>query len=271
MRALRPAQVVALCLAGLLLATAAQTQALRVGGTGSALGLLQQVGTEFTASTEVKVNIVPALGSAGAIRALADGKLDLAVSARPLKPEEAAAGLVQAAGLRTAFVLATSHQNANGLRSDALAGIFAADKPSWADGTPIRIILRPRRETDSALLGDLFPGMAAALESARRRTDVPTAATDQDNVDLAERVSGALVGTSATQLATEHPKLRALPLDGVAPSFANFESGAYRFTKRLYVLIRSNGSPENRRFIEFLRSPQGMRSLRAAEALLDAE
>jgi phosphate transport system substrate-binding protein len=158
-------------------ATAADT--LRVGGTGTATGMLQQVGAEFTAATGVKVEVVPSLGSTGAVGALSDGWLDIAIPARPLKPDEAAAGLRQVEVLRTAYVIATSHSNPNGLKSADLARIFAAEKPTWADGTPIRIILRPRSDTDTALLAELFPGMGAAIETARRRAEVPTAATDQ--------------------------------------------------------------------------------------------
>ena len=265
-------RVIALCLAvPLLAATAAQAQTLRAGGTGSALGLLRQVGAEFATASEIKVDIVHGLGSSGAIRALADGKLDLAVSARPLKADEAAQGLVQAAVLKTAFVFATSHRNPNGLKSDELARIFAADKPTWADGKPIRLILRPRSEADTALMGQLFAGMDAAIETVRRRVEVPAAATDQDNVDMGERVPGSLIGTTATQLATEHIKLRVVPLDGIEPSFANFESGAYRYAKKLYFLTRPNGTPEAGRFIDFLRSPQGVKALRAAEILPDRE
>ncbi len=271
MRTLRSCRVVGLCLAGLLMATAAHAQALRISGTGSALGLLQLVGAEFTNATETKIDIVPSLGSTGAIRALADGKLDLAVSARPLKPAEAAAGLAQVAVLRTAFVFATSHRMPNGLKSAELSRIYADGDQIWADGTPIRIILRPRSEADTALLGKLFPGMDAAIEAARRRVEVPTAATDQDNVDRAERVPGSLIGTSATQLATEHPNLRVVPLDGVLPTLANFESGAYPFTKKLYVIVRATGGPEARRFADFLRSPPGVKALRETETLPGAE
>ena len=271
MRALRQYGFVAVCLAGALTAMAAPAQTLRMGGTGSALGLLQKVGAEFANTTEIKIDVVSALGSAGAIRALADGKLDMVVSARPLNADQVAAGLIQVATLRTAYVFATSHRHPNGLKSGDLARIFANENPTWADGTPMRLILRPRSETDTALLGKLFAGMDAAIETARHRVEVPTAATDQDNVDLAERVPGSLIGTSATQLATEQPNLRVVPLDDVAPSFANYESGAYPFTKTLYVLIRANGSSDARRFVDFLHSPVGVNALRAAETFLGAE
>ncbi len=157
------------------------------------------------------------------------------------------------------------------LKSADLPRIFAAEKATWADGTPIRIILRPRSETDTALLGELFAGMGEAIEAARRRAEVPTAATDQDNAALAERTPGSLIGTTMTQLKTEHRNLHVVPLDGVEPTLANFESGAYRFAKNLYFIVRRDSTAEAQRFVEFLRSPQGVKALRETETLPGAE
>ena len=263
--------IVLLLVGAMSAGNAAAADTLRVGGTGTATGMLQQVGAEFTAATGVKVEVVPSLGSKGAIRALSDGWLDIAVPARPPKPDEVAAGLRQVAVLRTAYVMATSHSSPNGLKSVDLAGIFAAEKPVWADGTPIRIILRPRGDSDTALLAELFPGMGAAIESARRRAELPTAATDQDNAEMAERTPGSLVGTTATQLKTEHRNLRIVPLDGVEPTLANFESGVYRFVKTLHFVVPRASSAEARLFMDFLRSPPGLKALRETETLPDAD
>ena len=169
MHASRTCGFVTVCLAGSLMAAAAQAQTLRLGGTGGALGMMRQVGAEFTAAAEIKLDIVSSLGSTGAIRALADGVIDIAVSARPLKADEAAAGLRQVTVMRTAYVFATSHHNPNALKSTDLPRIFAAEKAIWSDGATIRIILRPRSEADTALLGKLFPGMDAALETALKK------------------------------------------------------------------------------------------------------
>jgi phosphate transport system substrate-binding protein len=250
-------------------AVAAET--LRFGGTGSAIELLRQVGAEFTGTTGVKVVVYPSLGSAGAIRALADGKLDIAVSARPLNADESPGGLTQVMAVRTPYVLATSHPNPNGLKAADLPGIFSDSKATWADGTPIRIILRPRSEADNALLGQFFDGMEQAIEAARGRSEVPIAATDQDNAALAERMPGSLAGTTATQLKTERHTLKIVPLDGIEPTLPNFESGAYRFAKKLYFIVKTNGNPDARRFMEFLRSPQELKVLREAEILPDVE
>lgn len=263
---------IALTLASqLAAANLAAAESLRFGGTGSATEMLRQVGVQFTSASEVKVDVVSSLGSSGAISALADGNLDIAVSARPLKPEESAKGLNQVAVLRTAYVLATSHPHPNGLTAAELPKIFSAVKPVWADGAPLRIVLRPRSEADSALLGALFPGMAEAIEGARRRAEVPIAATDQDNIDLAERTPGALTGTTLTQLKTENRKLHVVPLDEIEPTLASFESGAYPFAKKLYFIVRAKGGAEAQRFVDFLQSPQGVKALRATDTLLGAE
>ncbi len=259
-----------LALACLTLPAIADTL-LRFGGTGSAIGMLHQVGADFTAATGAKVDVVPSLGSSGAIHALADGKLDLAVSARPLNPTEAAVGLTQVLVLRTPYVLATSHRVPNALKAADLPGIFTANKPTWPDGALIRIVLRPRSETDTTLLGDLFPGMAAAIEKARLRSEIPIAATDQDNVALAQRVPGSLTGTTLTQLTTEHSSLHVITLDGVTPTLARFESGAYRFSKRLYFIVGGKSAPATSSFIAFLRSPKGVSALRAVAVLPETE
>jgi phosphate transport system substrate-binding protein len=263
---------IVLLLAGSLQAgNAAAADTLRVGGTGTATGMLQQVGAEFIAATGVKVEVIASLGSTGAIRALRDGWLDIAVPARTLKPDETAAGLRQVAVLQTAYVMATSHSNPNGLKSAGLAGIFAAENPVWADGTPIHIILRPRSDSDTTLLTELFAGMGEAIETARHRAEVPTAATDQDNAELAERTPGSLVGTTVTQLKTEHRNLHIVPLDGIEPTLANFESGTYRFAKQLYFVVPRASSAEAKQFLDFLRSPRGVKALRETEILPVAE
>jgi phosphate transport system substrate-binding protein len=244
--------------AAALAGQAAAADALRVGGTGSSLGVLQQLGADF-AKRDVTIDVIPGLGSSGAIHALQDGKLDLAVSARPLKADETAAGLRQVAVLRTAFVLATSRADSVALKRADLPGIFTAEKAIWPDGTPIRIILRPRSETDSALLGKISAGMNEAIE-----------ATDQDNTALAQRVPGSLAGTTMAQLATERPDLRIVRLEGLDPTLANVESGAYPFVKHLHFIVRSDGAPL-RPFLDYMQSPQGLQSLRQAEIVPDGE
>lgn len=255
-------------LGGALLAgNAAAAEKLRLGGTGTATGMLKHVGAVFAAANPVQFEVIPGLGSSGAIQALADGKLDIAVSARPLKANEIAAGLKQVALLRTAFVLATSQRNPNGFKTANLVGVFSSSMPTWADGTPIRVILRPRSETDTALLGQMAPGMDKAIEAMRLRPEIPVAATDQDNADMAERTPGSLTGTTMTQLKAENRRLQIVRVDEVEPTTVNVETGAYPFWKKLHFILRPNGSAVAQQFMEFLRSLPGEKALREVDVL----
>jgi phosphate transport system substrate-binding protein len=244
-----------------------QASELRVGGTGSATELLKHLGDAFAKHSETRVEVIPSLGSSGAISALGDGVLDLAVSGRSLKPEEQNKGLTVALAMRTPFVIATSHPKPEGLKATDLAGVFSASKPTWADGAPMRPILRPRSESDTILMGALFPGLAAAIEIARNRPDIPVAATDQDNAEMAERLGGSLIASTLTQLLMEKRNLRPVAIDGVEPTFSNFVGGTYPYGKDLRFVVRSNPTPATERFLAFLASPQGQDLLREAAVL----
>jgi phosphate transport system substrate-binding protein len=106
--------------------------------------------------------------------------------------------------------------------------------------------------------------MDAALEAARRRADVPLAATDQDNADLAERVPGSLISATLVQINLEGRKLNLIPVDGVTPSIEAFEAGTYRYGKKFHLAAAARPSAAVRNFLAFIGSPQGREILRWA-------
>ncbi len=85
------------------------------------------------------------------------------------------------AGSSHPFVLATSHPNPNGVKAAEVSALYASPKATWADGSPLRIILRPKSDSDTPVLSGMFAGMPSSMETARTRQDVLIAATDQDN------------------------------------------------------------------------------------------
>jgi phosphate transport system substrate-binding protein len=261
LRAIATAAIMAFAL------NAARADVLRIGGTGAATEMLKRLGAAFAAGDEVKVEVIPSLGTSGAIHALSDGALDIAVAGRPLRPEESALGLAARFAVRTPFGLVTSRRNPAGLKSGDIAAIFASGSARWEDGTPVRIILRPKGDADAPLLGSLFPGMNAAIEQARKRADVPVAATDQDNAETAERVPGSLTGAALTQVRLERRQLQFVAIDGVAVSLEALERGIYPHAKTMYFVTASAPQPAAARFIAFLASPDGERLLREAAVL----
>jgi phosphate transport system substrate-binding protein len=259
--------VFAVLFAGLLMpANAAAAATLRLGGTGGAIGMMQLVAPIFAAATGIKMEILPSLGSSGALRAVADGAIDVAVSSHNLTAEEVGRGLEAVEFARTALVFVTSKAKPNGWRSADLTRIFKFEIKTWEDGTPINIILRPKSDTDTALMSNIFPGMQEAIEQARKRPDVPVAATDQDSARLAKKLTGSFVAAGLSQIVTEKRNLRLVPIDGVEPSLANLANGTYRFAKPFYLAFKL-GNLEGDALLKFLRSPKGSEVLREAGAL----
>ncbi|MGQ0484812.1 MAG: PstS family phosphate ABC transporter substrate-binding protein [Hyphomicrobiales bacterium] len=247
---------------------AGHAETLRMGGTGAGLELLRKLGNVYTADhPELTVEIVPSLGTSGSLSALADGMIDLAVAARALKPEEAEKGLRDVTSARTPFLLVTSQQNPDSIKAADVAAAFEAPAPTWSNGELIRVILRPKSETDTRLLQEFFPGMPEALEKARSRPEIPVAPSDQDNARLAEELRGSLTGATLVQIVAEGRALRGIPIDGVEPTLKNFEAGRYPYGKTLHFVILEKPSAAVEGFVSFLTSEAAAPLMRQAGIL----
>lgn len=252
------------CLAALLCAaTVLHAQEIRVGGTGGALGTMRLLGQAFANQyPQMKVTVLPSLGSGGGIRALLAHAIDLAVSSRALTPAEISAGAVATEYARTPFVFATAPSiPVTKITSSELIDIYSGRTTHWPGGSRIRIILRPTGDSDSTLIKSISPAMSDAKTLAESRQGMAFAVTDQDSADALERVPGALGPTTLAQIIAEGRELRALQLDGVAPSVAALADGSYRLHKTLLMVVAANPSGATRQFMAFVRSPRGRQIL----------
>ena len=74
--------------------THALADAIRIGGTGAAIGTIHLLAEAFKhAHPEHTVKILPSLGTSGGLKALQAGALDIALAARDVNAEEKSAGL----------------------------------------------------------------------------------------------------------------------------------------------------------------------------------
>ncbi len=243
-------------------------ETLRMGGTGSGLELLRMLGNVFAADhPELTVEIVPSLGTSGSLDALADGMIDLAVASRALKPAVTEKGLREVTSARTPFLLVTSRLNPESIKAADVAAAFQGPAPTWSNGEPIRVVLRPESESDTRLLQEIFPGMPEALEKARSRHEIPVAPTDQDNARAAEELKGSLATATLVQIVTEGRALRAIPIDGVEPTLENFEAGRYPYGKTLHFVVLEKPSAAAGGFASFLTSEAAAPLMRQAGIL----
>ncbi len=229
----------------------------RIGGVGGSAGTMHWLSAPLAAATGIRLEVVPSLGSGGGIKALHAGRIDVAVSGRPMNDKELALGLRQQVITRTPFILVTSTKSPGGFTRAELGQNLLGPNPRWRDGEPIRLILRHIAETDYLTLFASFPRTEEAVAVLRRRPDMPVARSDQENLDMAEQLPGALATSTLAQVRTEKRALQVIPIDGVVPDLNTFRDGRYPFAKTFHYIVGPGVNDRAARFIAFLKSPEG--------------
>ena len=235
---------------------AAAADQVKIGGTGAALGVVRQLAKQFIAQhPEVQITFLPNLGSAGGIRALAGGAIDIALISRPMTASERSSGFAEIEFARTPFVFAVSAKSTvNSLTLAELADIYAGKLTRWADGTPVRVVLRPASDIDSEMIKSMSSALRRGLDAAEKRRGVKLSVTDQDAANDLETIPGAIGPSTLAVIISEGRALRALKLEGKEPTLVNAVSGDYPYYKRLYLVARVDRSATVEGFIAFVRS-----------------
>lgn len=235
-------------------------ESFRTSGTGSSLAAIKHLAKAFRdTSPNVEVEIIePSMGSGGSLKGLSGGFLEVAFAGRPLKAKEKAAGLTARLIARTPFVFATARSNTSvdGLTLRKLADIYAGRSTVWPDGRRIRLILRPRSDSSTPRIKAMSPEMAAAIEAAIALPGIDHPMTDQIAGDRIATVPGAMGSSTLALIVSENRPLRALAIDGVAPTVAAMEQGTYPYSKPLYLVVGPGTGAAARRFADFAASDQ---------------
>jgi phosphate transport system substrate-binding protein len=224
-------------------------------GTGAMTPLVMALVRELSAGTGHPVRVEPSIGSGGGIAAARDGAVDLGLVSRPLYPEEAK-GLERVDLARDAVVLAAaSDVPIDNLSSDDLHRLYAGELRG------ITLLLRDESDSANAALESRYPG----LGDERRHS----AATGRfrvldhdDSMGLALATTPRAVGVFS--LAALRPPLRALRLDGVAPSPEAVARGTWPINRTLGVVFRPERRDRVLPFLALATSERGralMRSL----------
>lgn len=241
----------------------ASGEPLKIGGTGSALGVMKLLGSAFRKeNSDVELTILPSLGSGGGIKALNAGVINLALSSRPLKPKEKNYGFQTTPYGSSALVFAGNPVVAGpDLTTARLLEIYGSGNAQWPDGSRIRLILRPEAESDTKLLKAHIHGMKTAMAMARSVPGVPVMTTDQETASALEHLRGSL-GTAALGLIlSEKRSLKVFSLNGVTANATTIRAGTYPIVKTYYFITATVAPEIVRRFLAFVRSQDGRKIL----------
>jgi len=230
-----------------------------VNGSGSALDMMKPMIAAFHKSNkDIKVVMEKPLGSSGAIKAVLAGALDLAISSKPLKPEEAAKGAQLTSYGRIPLVIITEKNvPKTDITTRELEEIYAGTRLTWPGGEKIRLVVRPSEDVDTKILASLSSGMGSATKMAQTRPGMIVAVTDPEAYTTIMKTPGALGASGLTSIITEKLAVNSLTLNGVAATSKTLSTGAYPLFKEINIVTTPKTSAAARKLISFMLSPQG--------------
>jgi len=240
-------------------ASSRQSEGLRMAGSGSNLPLTRALSAAFPREDSQHPVVHASIGSGGGIRALLDGVIDIALISRPLREGEREQGLVATPYARVPVVVAAHGSVPNRtLLSVDLVAIYDGSQRTWSDGSRVVVLQRERGDSSHAAVARALPGFEEANEAAYRDSRWRVLYRDEAMREALADTRGA-IGLFGQGAIPAGLPVRALVIDGVAPSPASVRDGSYPFTKDLAFVTRGAPSGEARAFIEFALSTEGQR------------
>jgi phosphate transport system substrate-binding protein len=235
-------------------------EVLRIGGAGAGLGTMKLLAEAFEKSHPgTKIIVVPSLGSAGGIKSLVHGQLDIALTVRALKADEQKPGIVSMEYARTPFIFAVNKNvKKNDITTRELELIYKRQQLKWPDGSQIRLVLRPKNDASTMIIQNISKGLEQALDELSTHPEMIMGVTDQEAADAIEKVPGSLGEVSLSQISTENISVKLLTFNGVKPTIDNLVKGNYKIFKPLNLVTNQNASSAIvKEFIQFISSANG--------------
>lgn len=244
------------------IALCSEPKILKAGGTGSGLGIIRLLGESFsTLHPEVTIQVLPSLGSTGAIQAVKYGAIDFAIASRQLTKDEAP-GITEHFLGESPFVFATHHETViNNITLSQIINIYNGTVRKWPDGTTIRRILRPDSDSDWKIMKNLSPGMSEALTISQNTKGLFLAITDTDAISYIERIRGSFGMSTYALILAENWNVKILSFNNIPPQNAHSDDMAYPLVKQFYLMTRKDISPLDLAFVTFIYSAQGRQIL----------
>ena len=226
-----------------------------VSGSTTILPIAEESAKSFSdANPDIKV-LVSGMGSSAGIEAVSAGTADIGTSSRDLKPEEKDLGLVDTPIAYDGIAVIVSPGNpVTGLTKEQLQGIFAGKIKNWSEvgGADRTIDLVNRDEASGTreafkkiIMGDAgFDPSAAVLPGTGQVRDVVA------------RAPGAIGYISAGFVTPRftNVKVKALEVDGVAPTEKNIGSSAYPVGRTLHFFTKGAPTGATKDYVDFVLS-----------------
>ncbi len=175
-------------------------------------------------------------GSGSGITAVAEGRCDIGLASRALKDDEKAQGLEETVlALDGIAVIVNPENPVKDLSIEQIAKIYKGEITNWKDvgGNDAEIVLIGREAGSGTRDG--FESITGTEDACKYRQELTSTG------DVITTVAGNPNAIGYASLASVKDTVKALSVDGVAPSEATVSDGSYA-VQRPFVLVTKKGA-----------------------------
>ncbi len=246
----------------IFLMTTANADILTIPGTGASQLLLRDLARSFESkNSDIRLEIPHSIGSRGGIRALVQGKTQVARISRPLSEEERQYGLhaIYFAVSPIVFITHPSVADVTSFSHQDIISIYSGQIRSWeALGGPPRKLYPVTRDSGSVL------GAIRSAVNGFPDAKLPIAKPVASIIDMVEAVESHpfSLGFSTLNLARSH-EVNILDFNAVAADEDAVISQRYPISVRFGLAFKNVDDPTLQRLIDFLYSESAAAIMRA--------
>lgn len=260
---------IAMILACLILLAAAgcantnETKSVSTDGSTSMEKVIGALGEAFQEKNGIEVGYNPTGSSAG-IQAVLEGRCDIGLASRNLKPEEESSGLVGTVVAIDGIAIVVNPANTvSDLTVDQIADLYTGKITNWSQvgGADAPVVLIGREASSGTRDGfESITGTADACQYSQELTSTG---------DVIATVAGNPNAIGYASLSAVKDTVKALSVNGVAPTDDTVKNGSYAIQRNFVLVTKKDTalSKSAQAFFDFATSAEADAYILAAGAV----
>jgi phosphate transport system substrate-binding protein len=243
------------------LSAQAQEKILLDGSTGMLPLAAALAGAYQEKYKDLQVSLGKGLGTGARLRAVAEGQIHIALASHGVKPEELEKAKLKVIEIaRGAIVFAVNSQvPVTDVTESQVCDIYSGRVKAWqAMGGPpesIAVLTRPPTEVDP----EIIRAKIACFKNLKEAETAKVMAKGGDMATGLAQTPYAIGMTSMTVVEQSGGKVKALRLNSLTASPENVRKGHYYLTRDFFFIVKADTTPEVKKFLDFVQSPEGAR------------